>query len=76
MSTFHKFDRAGVPPYIAYNLLKEALREESKRNIFATQMHQTESDLADQRIDDEGNSIIKEETDRPPERPNPIKNFK
>jgi len=66
MSTFHKFDRSGVPPYIAYNLLKEALREESKRSIFATQMHQTESELADQRIDDEGNSIIKEETDQPP----------
>ena len=66
MSTFHKFDRSGVPPHIAYNLLKEALREESKRSIFATRMDYTVTELANQLIDDEGNSIIKEETEQPP----------
>ena len=66
MSTFHKFDRTGVPPHIAYNLLKEALREESKRSIFATRMDYTVTELATQLIDDEGNSIIKEETEQPP----------
>jgi hypothetical protein len=39
MSTFHEmFDKTGVPPHIAHNLLKEALREESKRSVFATRM--------------------------------------
>ena len=67
MSAFHEtFDRTGIPPHIAYHLLKEALREESKRNIFAKQMHKTVSELARQGIDDEGNQIIKEETEQPP----------
>ena len=67
MSTFHQlFDTTGVPPHIAYNLLKEALREESKRSIFATRMDYTVTELATQLIDDEGNSIIKEETEQPP----------
>ena len=52
MSTFHEtFDKTGVPPHIAYNLLKEALREESTRSIFAKQMHKTVSELADQGIE-------------------------
>ena len=66
MSTFHNFDRTGVPPHIAYNLLKEALREESKRSIFATRMDYTVTELATQLIDDEGNSILKEETEQHP----------
>ena len=64
MSSFHEtFDRTGVPPHIAYQLLIEALEEESTRSIFATQMHKTVSELARQGIDDEGNQIMKEETD-------------
>ena len=67
MSSYHEtFDRKGVPPHIAYQLLIEALREESTRSIFATQMHKTVSELARQGIDDEGNQIIKKETDQPP----------
>ena len=67
MSSYHEtFDRKGVPPHIAYQLLIEALEEESTRSIFATQMHKTVSELARQGIDDEGNQIIKEETDQPP----------
>ena len=67
MSSFHEtFDRTGVPPHIAYQLLKKALREESRRSIFAKQMHKTVSELARQGIDDEGNQTIKEETDQPP----------
>ena len=66
MSSFHEtFDRTGVPPHIAYQLLKEALREKSTHNIFATQMYKTVSELDRQGIDDEGIQIIKEETDQP-----------
>ena len=53
MSSYHEtFDRKGVPPHIAYQLLIEALEEESTRSIFATQMHKTACELARQGIDD------------------------
>ena len=67
MSTIHQmFDRTGVPLHIAYNLLKKALREASKNSIFAIRMDYTVPELADQQIDNEGNSTIKEETEQPP----------